>query len=193
MRSLHIRTGFFVLAFHACILFLLVFKGHGTVDRRFNLVHVREVIELESAVIPRAVNRPPASKKFIPKDGAIISHPNSDGHEQQFQAQLHSVAAAAVTMPSAVSSSLNNPKPPYPISSRENGEQGRVHLHACINEHGKIDRLDLHQSSGHSALDRSALNTVRRWEFIPARQNGKAISICYRLPINFVLSNHRKL
>jgi len=191
MPSIYLRTGFIVLAFHGVILCFMVYRSHGTVDKTSNFVLVREIVELESAVISKAIDRHPASKKSTSKSSTTINHVYLDGHEQLNQAQVHFAAAAPVTMPSADSLSLNNPKPPYPISSRENGEQGRVHLTACIDEYGKIDRLDLYQSSGHPALDRSALNAVRRWEFIPAHQNGKAVAICYRLPINFVLSHHR--
>jgi protein TonB len=96
--------------------------------------------------------------------------------------------SAPITPPSADLLELRNPKPPYPISSRENGEQGAVMLYACITDHGKVERLDLAQSSGHPALDRSALNTVRHWSFRPAQESGKAIPMCYRLPIRFLLS-----
>jgi protein TonB len=193
MRSLYVRTAFLVLAFHAFIIFLMVFGGHGTVDKRSNLVLVREIIELESDVVSKVVDRYPASDKSISKSGAKIKHLHPDGYEQINTAQDYSVASAPISMPSADSAALNNPKPPYPIASRENGEQGRVHLSACVNEQGKIDRLDLAKSSGYHALDRSALNTVRHWEFIPAHQDGKPISMCYRLPIYFVLNGHRNL
>jgi TonB family protein len=193
MRSPYIRTGFLVLAFHAFFLFLMVYGEHGTVEKGSNLVLVREVIELKSALVSKAVNKYSAIEKSIPKSDAKIKHFYPAGDEQINTAQVHSVASASLSLPSADSSVLNNPKPPYPISSRENGEEGRVYLSACINEHGKIDRLDLAKSSGFHALDRSALNTVRHWEFIPAHQNGKAIALCYRLPIHFVLSSHLNL
>jgi protein TonB len=97
--------------------------------------------------------------------------------------------AAPITPPSADVYALRNPKPPYPISSRENGEQGAVMLYACITDHGKVDRVDLAQSSGYPALDRSALNTIRHWSFRPAQESGKSIPMCYRLPIRFLLSS----
>jgi TonB family protein len=105
-----------------------------------------------------------------------------DGNASEFM-------SPAITPPSADVYALRNPKPPYPISSRENGEQGAVMLHACINHRGTVERVDLAQSSGHPALDRSALNTVRHWHFVPAQESGKSIPMCYRLPIRFLLSS----
>jgi protein TonB len=105
------------------------------------------------------------------------------------QANRSELMSVPITPPSADLLELRNPKPPYPISSRENGEQGAVMLYACITDHGKVERLDLAQSSGHPALDRSALNTVRHWSFRPAQESGKSIPMCYRLLIRFLLSS----
>jgi protein TonB len=105
------------------------------------------------------------------------------------QSNTAELMSVPITPPSADVYELRNPKPLYPISSRENGEQGAVMLHACITDHGKVERLDLAQSSGHPALDRSALNAVRHWSFRPAQEGGKAIPMCYRLPIRFLLSS----
>lgn len=192
-HSFYARPGVFVLFTHVLILFLITVWGYDTTEKRLPAVFSGEIIELESAVASKVVVRQPTTEVRIGKSSATIKHESTDGHEQLNQAQVDSAAAAAapVSMPSTDSSVLNNPKPPYPIASRENGEQGRVYLTACVNEHGTIDRLDLAKSSGFHALDRSALNTVRYWEFIPAHQNGKPISMCYRLPIHFVLSTHR--
>jgi protein TonB len=104
------------------------------------------------------------------------------------QGNASELLPAPITPPSADAHALRNPKPPYPISSRENGEQGAVMLYACITDHGKVERVDLAQSSGYPALDRSALNTIRHWSFRPAQESGKSIPMCYRLPIRFLLS-----
>jgi protein TonB len=105
------------------------------------------------------------------------------------QGNAPEVISAPTTPPSADEYALRNPKPHYPISSRENGEQGAVMLYACITDHGKVERVDLAQSSGYPSLDRSALNTIRHWSFRPAQESGKTIPMCYHLPIRFLLSS----
>jgi TonB family protein len=192
-QSVYVRTGFLVLASHMLILFSIVSFGQGAIEKSSNIILSGEIIERESTVSSKTVARRSSAEERVSKSSATIKHESPDGLEQQNSAQTLPAFAAPISMPSVDSAVLNNPKPPYPISSRENGEQGRVYLNACVNEHGKIDRLDLAKSSGHFSLDRSALNTVRHWEFIPAYQNGKPVSMCYRLPIHFVLSSQRNL
>lgn len=187
---MYLRTGFAVFALHVLALITNFVFGYWVVEKQPQLVLSGEIIELESAVTSKQVIKQSTSQKISPKVNTPTKRDSPEGIEQINKVQESSPAAAAapISMPSADSKSLNNPKPPYPISSRENGEQGRVLLNACINDKGEIDRLELAKSSGHPALDRSALNTVQHWKFIPAQQAGNPISMCYRLPINFVLS-----
>ena len=150
-----------------------------------------QIIESKSiASVNKIVSLPVAERHIIKSQGAI--HKPSilgDGISIADQGNTSKLMSAPMTPPSADAYAPLNPKPPYPISSRENGEQGAVMLYACITDHGKVERLDLAQSSGHPALDRSALNTVRHWSFRPAQESGKSIPMCYRLPIRFLLSS----
>ena len=136
-----------------------------------------QLVERESNTIQKTVISP------IHAMQGPINQPNAPTIEisqgiitsQQPDSRNASVSSAPISLPSAADPRFNNPKPPYPIASRENGEQGRVWLSLCVSEHGSIIRLQLAQSSGYPALDRSALNTVAHWKFHPARQNGAAI------------------
>jgi protein TonB len=131
------------------------------------------------------------SEPVLTKSQGAIHLPSVSGDALTIapQGNQPELISAPITPPSADAYELRNPKPPYPISSRENGEEGAVMLYACVSDHGKVERLDLAQSSGHPALDRSALNTVRHWSFRPAQESGKSIPMCYRLPIRFLLSS----
>ncbi|WP_397392520.1 energy transducer TonB [Polynucleobacter sp.] len=187
-HSLYLRTGFVVFALHALSFIAIFVLGYLVVEQRPKLVFLGEIIEFESAVISKQVVKQSTAQNMSPKENTPLKRESPEGTEQLNKVQENAPAAAPISAPSADSKALNNPKPPYPISSRENGEQGRVLLNACINDKGEIDRLDLAKTSGHPALDRSALNTVQHWRFIPAQQGGGPIPLCYRLPINFVLS-----
>jgi TonB family protein len=190
MQSIHWKLVLVVSALHV-ILFLSIAQlglkspDHGTQS----LISARLV---ESKPIASASSKATLSKakRAIPKAEDTI-HSSLAGDAGLFIAKDGSASefvSSPITPPSADAYALLNPKPPYPISSRENGEQGAVMLHACINHRGTVERVDLAQSSGHPALDRSALNTVRHWHFAPAQEGGKSISMCYRLPIRFLLS-----
>lgn len=84
---------------------------------------------------------------------------------------------------------LDNPKPSYPPLSRKLGEMGKVFLRVLVNPDGSVARLELNRSSGYERLDRSAINTVQEWRFVPARQGNQAISGWVIVPINFTLGS----
>ena len=150
-----------------------------------------QLVESKSITpVNRIINLPTAERPLKKPQGAI-HNPSAQGDNLSIadRGNRSELMSAPITPPSADLLELRNPKPPYPISSRENGEEGAVMLYACVSDHGKVERLDLAQSSGHPALDRSALNTVRHWSFRPAQVSGKSIPMCYRLPIRFLLSS----
>ncbi len=149
-----------------------------------------QLVERESNTTQKTVTLPINTKHGLMNQADTLMIESSQGPttNQQPESRSANVSSAPISLPSAADPRFNNPKPPYPIASRENGEEGRVWLSLCVSEYGAISRLQLAQSSGHPALDRSALNTVTHWKFHPARQNGTAIPFCYRLPIVFVLA-----
>jgi len=186
-QSLFVRIGFTVFVFHMLILMAMVLFGLQFSREKPNSILSGELIELESAVISKVVVHRLSVQKQIPQASEPIKQAFLDELDRVSETSNHS-AAALILMSSTDSIILNNPKPPYPISSRENGEQGRVLLNACVTEQGVVHSLELSRTSGYPALDRSALNTVRLWKFSPAMQNRQPTPVCYRLPINFVLS-----
>lgn len=109
------------------------------------------------------------------------------------------VAAAVEPAPAAVAAPppvipprfdadyLDNPAPPYPPLSRRLREQGTVLLRVYVENTGLPGAVELKQSSGHTRLDDVALNTVKRWRFVPARQNDTAVAGWVVVPITFNL------
>lgn len=82
---------------------------------------------------------------------------------------------------------LDNPAPGYPSLSRRLGEEGRVLLRVHVAAGGAAKSVVLHKSSGHSRLDQVALDTVKRWKFVPARQGDKPVDAWVIVPIQFSL------
>lgn len=82
---------------------------------------------------------------------------------------------------------LRNPAPAYPATSRRYGEAGRVLLRVRVLPSGQPDEVVLQQSCGHDRLDAAALDAVRRWRFVPARQGEQAIAAWVVVPIQFSL------
>lgn len=82
---------------------------------------------------------------------------------------------------------LDNPAPGYPSLSRRLGEEGRVLLRVHVAAGGTAKSVVLHKSSGYDRLDQVALNTVRKWRFVPARQGDKPLEAWVIVPIQFSL------
>jgi protein TonB len=83
---------------------------------------------------------------------------------------------------------FHNPKPPYPLAARRLGLEGRVLLTAHVRADGRCGNVRLRASSGHELLDDAALDTVRRWRFLPARRGDAAVDSWVEIPISFRLA-----
>ncbi|MCL1825512.1 MAG: energy transducer TonB [Betaproteobacteria bacterium] len=84
---------------------------------------------------------------------------------------------------------LSNPKPEYPSRSRRLREQGLVKLRVHVTAEGYADEVTLHTSSGFDLLDKSALDTVRRWRFRPAQRAGTPVEGRVIVPLRFELQD----
>lgn len=102
-----------------------------------------------------------------------------------------SVTAPVVvpTQPRFDADYLDNPKPAYPAISRRLAEQGRVVLRVRVEADGRAAEVQLHGSSGSPRLDQSALDTVRRWKFVPARLGQMPTAAWVLVPIAFTLKD----
>jgi len=96
-------------------------------------------------------------------------------------------APVAVTPPVFNAAYLDNPAPQYPPLSRRQGEQGRVVLHVLVNPAGRADQVEIRTSSGHSRLDETARETVKRWKFLPAKRGSEPVAGWVLIPISFKL------
>jgi protein TonB len=97
------------------------------------------------------------------------------------------VAPAPVIPPNFNADYLDNPPPIYPALSRRIGEQGKVMLRVLVNAKGTADKIELRSSSGSSRLDDAALDSVKRWRFVPARQGDQPVAAWVLIPITFSL------
>lgn len=92
-----------------------------------------------------------------------------------------------IVLPSSNAAYLNNPAPPYPAASRQLGEAGRVVVRVFIGLEGTALQAQLAVSSGYDRLDAVALQTARRWRYVPGREAGIPKPMWFDVPIHFVL------
>ena len=90
-------------------------------------------------------------------------------------------------LPSSSADYLQNPKPVYPPASKRLGEQGKVLVRVLIGVDGTALDAEVKQSSGYDRLDRAALETVRKWRYVPGKRAGVPEAMWFDVPIHYVL------
>lgn len=105
-------------------------------------------------------------------------------------------AGNAVTSPvSAERSTVQPPRilqkvePAYPEEARRQGLAGKVIIKLEVLTTGQVGSATIERSSGHELLDDAAVEAVRQWRFIPARESasGNAIRCVTTVPLVFRL------
>jgi protein TonB len=77
----------------------------------------------------------------------------------------------------------------YPLGARLRGEEGSVHIFVRIGADGRIDDLEIRESSGFTALDRAAERAVRRTRFEPATRSNRPVPGDLTITIRFSLDS----
>jgi TonB family protein len=98
-------------------------------------------------------------------------------------ASLASAGSRADSLPAA----LFQPAPVYPPELERAGIEGIVVFRLKIAADGNVADAVIEQSSGFAAMDRAALEAVRKWRFTPARRFGVAVPIEVRKRFPFVI------
>lgn len=111
---------------------------------------------------------------------------------------LIACAGAAAAQPLASSlpaAPITAPAPPvnvaplYPEAERMAGHEGRVMLDVQVLVDGSAGTVTVFQGSGYPALDQSALDAVRQWQFKPKLgTDGRPVTSMVRLPVDFRLA-----
>lgn len=83
---------------------------------------------------------------------------------------------------------LHSPKPGYPPMARQLGLEGTATVRVLVNRDGLPEESRILASSGASSLDQAALEGVRRWRFVPARQGDTPVAHWVDIPVTFRLA-----
>ena len=79
------------------------------------------------------------------------------------------------------------PNPVYPGTARRAGQQGTVMVRVLVDIAGRPAQVSVQGSSGHTALDESAVSAVRAAKFRPYADGGLVQPVWVLVPIRFVL------
>jgi protein TonB len=126
---------------------------------------------------------PPKPKPPPPKPRPVPQVPTTSTP----QAAAPAAPAAPKTVSAAQVAYLTPPSPLYPARSRRAGEKGTVTVKVLIDATGRPADVSVQGSSGHPALDESAVSAVRAARFRPYSEGGIPQAVWVLVPINFVL------
>jgi periplasmic protein TonB len=82
---------------------------------------------------------------------------------------------------------LSTPEPEYPLSAREDEQEGLVVLRVLVSRDGLPAEIRIARSSGFRALDAAAVAGVKRWTFSPATSDQRRIDAWMDVPVRFRL------
>jgi len=102
-------------------------------------------------------------------------------------AQAPAVAPAPKVVQASQLGFLIPPNPVYPGAARRAGQQGTVMVRMLVDIAGRPSQVSLQTSSGHTALDESALSAVRASQLRPYSEGGSAQAVWVIVPVRFVL------
>ncbi|MDU4962533.1 MAG: energy transducer TonB, partial [Sporomusaceae bacterium] len=86
---------------------------------------------------------------------------------------------------------LQQLKPRYPEQARQNGIEGTVDLRIQILTSGRPGTISVKKSSGDASLDAAAVESVRKWRFVPAKDSvsGRPVECYVTRSVVFQITN----
>jgi TonB family protein len=187
-------VAFLVTAVHVAIILFGLFSFSARSERGAQIMMMASLIDHSSTDTSiktlTKVSRP-ISTTHSEMSEDRLEEKRSDAGAQNKKVETDQAGSAPVTMPNPFAKGLDNPKPPYPLMSRRLNEEGKVVLNVCVSLTGLVEKLKLEKTSGYQRLDDIALETVKKWKFIPAKNHDRDINACYLLPVQFILRKDR--
>lgn len=153
-----------------------------TVRQKVVMVEVTTLSQLEPPVVRQPEMKrvepqappPPALKSSIKFTAPVIKQDAEVGEEDEIKSQTELMKYVAKQLR-------------YPVVAQENGVQGRVTCQFVVDSDGQVRDVQVVRSLD-PYCDKEAVRvllSLPRWK--PGRQNGKAVSVKYTMPIVFRL------
>ncbi len=205
--SLNTRVALAVVLLHVAVI-------AGLVAQRFTVEQAQTPVVMELLSVPAAPPPPRETPEILLETPQVVIPPPVFEIEDRPQTITAVVAETPPPMverapapvqeappspapagpPAAISggdlsSSMIEAVPPkYPYESRRLKEQGTVILEVLLGQDGRVDRIQIHRSSGFQRLDKAALDAVRRWRWSPRIREGQPVAVRGLVELPFALT-----
>lgn len=129
---------------------------------------------------------PSESENLIPSQSHTDLIPAENIIQDMYKTHANETQATAPIYDAAY---LNNPRPHYPKVSKRLGEEGIVLLKVRVLADGSAESVSILKSSTFERLDACALEAVKRWRFVAAKQGDKSVESWVSVPVVFKLNS----
>jgi len=164
--------------------------GAGFVERVFPIAEARVQAPYEKEMIEGNIGRPELTGGgFIERVFPIAKVHVRDLYDNKILDESKETLAHRRGPTFAIPQYRENPTPPFPLIARKKGFEGTVRLEVEVLSTGNVGRIKVRESSGYIVLDNCALETVRKWQFIPAQLDGGLVKSTVIVPITFQLTH----
>jgi TonB family protein len=112
--------------------------------------------------------------------------------DEQEQEVLEATAEDEVQLITAFTPAtpLKRIDPKYPVSAARKGAEGWVEISFVVDENGKVIDPIIEDAGGHRAFKKAAMNAVKRWQYKPAKKDGKPTQMCnQKVMLDFTIGN----
>ncbi|MBU3615925.1 energy transducer TonB [Polynucleobacter sp. JS-Polo-80-F4] len=183
--SLFARNGFLisgVVISHALVLMGLLY---GSLGRDASSAHGALMVNL----MGERANSPKSNQSFASQQTASLPSTKSSSPIQADESSAAAGVEGASRLAGAIArKAIHNPKPHYPLASRQLREEGLVVVRLCVDQQGIVGEIGVSKSSGFQNLDHSALKALAKWRFDPIALNSTNHSAqCFQTPVQFTL------
>ncbi len=136
---------------------------------------------------PKPVHKESVVKPAEPREETQETAPAAPAPPAPVRAEASSPKSEPFIPASSDANYLHNPRPVYPGIARSRHWEGLVLLRVFVTPDGRCAEISVQRSSGHDVLDESALEAVKRWQFVPAKRGDTAQASWVTVPIEFRL------
>jgi len=143
---------------------------------------------------PQPLKVQPKQAQVLPEIQQATPEPSTTGVVTEAPVAVAPIVSAPpapeslpVTAPIGRAGYLNNPAPDYPAMATRQGWQGTVVLRVRVLSDGKVEAVEIKQSSGRKILDDEAIRTVKKWLFTPSKRGDTPVDGWATVPIEFLL------
>lgn len=141
---------------------------------------------------PREVAEAPPERRPPPRQSAPQTAAPQPVRLNAALQGMESFTLEGRTTPPEAADAARNRRPNYPEASRRRGEQGVVRVELRVDPNGRVVDVRVLESSGFSALDAEAVQTVRDWRFRPAQRAGVPVAGSITTAVHFRLETARR-